>query len=153
MCSYSGVTWLQLNDMTQTPVLVSVRRTDQLWSCTKAQGHINTAFPRYNLTPGAFKVAKARAHRGCCPFSDLPALRKATFCLASDCAVDALNYVLPLESWSWIVHLREDALLRDPYPPFRTASGMTAAVFDNFMTKIGHMEITRRMSRQPALSL
>ena len=36
-------------------------------------------------------------------------------------------------SWSWTVQLCDDALLRDPGPPYKTASGMTAAVFDNFM--------------------
>ena len=41
-------------------------------------------------------------------------------------------------SWSWTVQLCDAALLRDPGPPYTTASGMTAAVFDNFMMKIGY---------------
>ena len=41
-------------------------------------------------------------------------------------------------SLSWTVQLCEDAILRDPGPPYRTAKGMTAAVFDNFMMKIGY---------------
>lgn len=41
-------------------------------------------------------------------------------------------------SRSWTVQLCEDALLRDPGPPYKTASGMTGAVFDNFMMKVGY---------------
>ena len=41
-------------------------------------------------------------------------------------------------SWSWTVQLCEDALLRDPGAPYPTARGMTAAVFDNFMIKVGY---------------
>ena len=41
-------------------------------------------------------------------------------------------------SLSWTVQLCDDALLRDPGPPYQTASGMTAAVFDNFMMMIGY---------------
>ena len=41
-------------------------------------------------------------------------------------------------SMSWTVQLCEDAILRDPGPSYPTATGMTAAVFDNFMMKIGY---------------
>ena len=41
-------------------------------------------------------------------------------------------------SRSWTVQLCEDALLADPGPPYKTASGLTGAVFDNFMMKIGY---------------
>eukprot|EP00966_Prymnesium_polylepis_P248871 5753959-Prymnesium_polylepis.1 len=41
-------------------------------------------------------------------------------------------------SWSWTDELCEEALEHDPGCPYETASGMTPAVFGNFMMEIGH---------------
>jgi hypothetical protein len=39
---------------------------------------------------------------------------------------------------TWAESLCEDALLRDPGPPYKVANGITAAVFDNFMINVGY---------------
>jgi hypothetical protein len=41
-------------------------------------------------------------------------------------------------SHSWTEQFCEDALKRDPGPPYETATGMSAAVFDNFMIRVGY---------------
>ena len=41
-------------------------------------------------------------------------------------------------SWSWTVNLCDEAVDRDPGPPYATITGLTAAVFDNFQMKIGY---------------
>jgi hypothetical protein len=41
-------------------------------------------------------------------------------------------------SWTWTIALCDDAVQRDPGPQYATARGMTAAVFDNFMMKVGY---------------
>lgn len=41
-------------------------------------------------------------------------------------------------SWSWTVNLCDEAVDRDPGPPYATVTGLTAAVFDNFQMKVGY---------------
>ena len=67
--------------------------------------------------------------------------------------VTFLHYQVPHAAWdalayftktvmcrTWTDSLCDEAVLRDPGPPYwyPTAAGMTAAVFDNFMLKIGY---------------
>ena len=54
-------------------------------------------------------------------------------------AWDAITYFTSgVMSRAWTDHFCDEALERDPGPIYPTAGGMSAAVFDNFMMKIGY---------------
>lgn len=56
-------------------------------------------------------------------------------------------------SWSWTVDLCEDAVLRDPGAQYPTAQGMTAAVFDNFMIRVGYGSYATQESSATTFSM
>ena len=66
-------------------------------------------------------------------------------------SIQLLHYQVPAVVWqtlntftrnvmcaTWAEDLCEDALARDPGPPYPVAKGITAAVFDNFMINVGY---------------
>ena len=54
-------------------------------------------------------------------------------------AWDAISYFTDgVMSRTWADNFCDDAVQRDPGPPYETAGGMSAAVFDNFMMKVGY---------------
>ena len=54
-------------------------------------------------------------------------------------AWDAMAYFTKaVMSRNWAETLCDEAVVRDPGPPYQQAAGMTAAVFDNFMMNIGY---------------
>ena len=70
---------------------------------------------------------------------------------AAAMSVQLLHYRTPAVVWQTITHFTrnvmcstwaekfcDDALLRDPGPPYPVATGITASVFDNFMMNVGY---------------
>ena len=54
-------------------------------------------------------------------------------------AWDAISYITSsVMSRTWTDKFVDDAVVRDPGPVYPKACGVTAAVFDNFMMKVGY---------------
>ena len=56
-------------------------------------------------------------------------------------------------SMSWTSVLCDDAVTRDPGPSYPTAKGMTGAVFDNFMMRVGYGSYATQVSSATTLEM